>query len=160
MRDTDVTGTLLRRPGPPKVLSDANRAVIDDPCLFDALDPDTPLLCLYEHATFSEGVVWDARRQLLVWSDVDGRRVLGWYPDGHVEAVIDATDFINGNTVDRDGLLVHVWTAPVSQGAFEGFGDWSGAVMYSAFRARFDDRGPRWVLRIGFPALRRAWIAR
>ena len=107
MRDTSVTGTLLRRPGPPKVLSDTNKAVIDDPRLLDVLDPDTPLLCLYEHATFSEGVVWDAPRQRLVWSDVDGRRVLGWYPDGHVEAVIDATDFINGNAVDRDGRLVH-----------------------------------------------------
>ena len=152
MRDTDVTGTLLRRPGPPKVLSDANRAVIDDPCLFDALDPDTPLLCLYEHATFSEGVVWDARRQLLVWSDVDGRRVLGWYPDGHVEAVIDATDFINGNTVDRDGLLVHVWTAPVSQGAF---GASATGLERSCIRPvdAVDDRWPRWVFADRVPSI-------
>ena len=50
--------------------------------------------------------------------------------------------------------------SPVSQGVFEGFGDWSGAVMYSAFFGAVHDRGPRWVLRIGLPALRRAWIAR
>ena len=54
MRDTSVTGTLLRRPGPPKVLSVANKAVIDDPRLLDVLDPDTPLLCLYEHATLAK----------------------------------------------------------------------------------------------------------
>jgi gluconolactonase len=107
MRDTSVTGTLLRRPGPPRPLSEAKTAVIDDPRLSDVLDPDAPLLCLYEHATFSEGVIWDAPRERLVWSDVDGRRVLGWYPDGHVEVVIDATDFINGNAVDRDGRLLH-----------------------------------------------------
>lgn len=107
MRDLSVTGTLLRRPGPPKVLRDANQIIVDDRRLRDVLDPDAALLCLYEHATFSEGVVWDARRQRLIWSDVDGRRVLGWYADGRVEAVIDATDFINGNAVDRDGSLVH-----------------------------------------------------
>jgi len=27
----------------------------------------------------------------------------------------------------------HVWTAPVAQAVFGGIGDWSGAVMYSAF---------------------------
>ena len=107
MSQTSVTGTLLRHPGPPKVLADAGKIVIDDPRLSDVLDPDAPLLCLYEHATFSEGTVWDAPRQRLVWSDVDGRRVLGWYPDGHVEVVVDATAFINGNAVDRDGHLVH-----------------------------------------------------
>jgi len=107
MSHAGVTGTLLRRPGPPKILKDAKTVVIDDPRLSDVLDPEAPLLCLYEHATFSEGTVWDAPRQRLVWSDVDGRRVLGWYPDGRVEVVVDATAFINGNAVDRDGHLVH-----------------------------------------------------
>jgi len=102
-----VTGTLLRHPGPPKILTDAKKVVIEDPRLSDVLDPEAPLLCLYEHATFSEGTVWDAPRQRLVWSDVVGRRVLGWYPDGRVEVVVDATAFINGNAVDRDGHLVH-----------------------------------------------------
>ena len=71
------------------------------------IDPASPLLCLYDQATFSEGTVWDAPRGRLVWSDVVGRRVLGWYPDGRVEVVVDATAFINGNAVDRDGHLVH-----------------------------------------------------
>ena len=60
MRDTSVTGSILRRPGPPKALG-RSKAVIGDPRLADVLDPDAPLLCLYEHATFSEGVVWDER---------------------------------------------------------------------------------------------------
>ncbi len=33
--------------------------------------------------------------------------MLGWHPDGCVRVVIDATPFINGNTVDRDGSLIH-----------------------------------------------------
>ena len=33
--------------------------------------------------------------------------VLGWRPDGCVRVVVDNTDFINGNAVDRDGHLVH-----------------------------------------------------
>lgn len=107
MSHAGVTGKLLRRPGPPRILHDADKVVIDDPRLRDVLDPDAPLLCLFKHATFSEGTVWDAPRQRLVWSDVVGRRVLGWYPDGRVEVVVDATAFINGNAVDRDGHLVH-----------------------------------------------------
>ena len=107
MSQADVAGTLLRKPGPPEILTDAGRIVIHDERLREVLDPDAPLLCLYEHASFSEGTVWDAPRQRLVWSDVVGRRVLGWSADGRVEVVVDATAFINGNAVDRDGRLVH-----------------------------------------------------
>ena len=70
MSHAGVTGTLLRHPGPPKVLRDAKRVVIDDPLLSEVLDPEAPLLCLYAHASFSEGTVWDAPRQRLIWSDV------------------------------------------------------------------------------------------
>ncbi len=107
MTHPGVTGHLLQAPGPPKVLKDAKAVVIDDHSLLDVLDPDAPLLCLYEHASFCEGTVWDAARKRLVWSDVVGRRVLGLRGDGCVEVVVDNTDFINGNAVDRDGHLVH-----------------------------------------------------
>ena len=107
MTHAGVTGSLLRQPGPPKILKSAETVIVYDPRLSDVIDVDSPLLCLYEHASFSEGTVWDAPRRRLVWSDVVGRRVLGWYPDGRVEVVVDATEFINGNAVDRDGRLVH-----------------------------------------------------
>jgi gluconolactonase len=32
---------------------------------------------------------------------------LGWYPDGHVEVLIDGTWFMNGNAVEANGTLVH-----------------------------------------------------
>ena len=101
-----VTGSLLRRPGPPKTI-DSGAVTIADPRLGDVLPADAPLLCLYDRASFCEGTVWDEPRGRLVWSDIVGRRVLAWYPDGCVEVVVDGTHFINGNAVDRDGHLVH-----------------------------------------------------
>ena len=65
------------------------------------------LVSLYDEAIFSEGPTWWPARDILVWSDVEGRRVLGWHQDGCVRVVIDATPFINGNTVERDGNLIH-----------------------------------------------------
>ena len=102
-----ITTNLLRRPGPPRPLEGVGRVAVYDERLLEVVDPDAPLLCLYDQTTHAEGVVWDVRRDRLVWSDVVGRRVLGWYGDGRVEAIVDATQFANGNAVDRDGTLVH-----------------------------------------------------
>ncbi|WP_236960636.1 SMP-30/gluconolactonase/LRE family protein [Methylobacterium durans] len=65
------------------------------------------LCSLYDQAVFSEGPVWWPAREILVWSDVEGRRVLGWHPDGRVEVVVDATPFTNGHTIDVAGNLIH-----------------------------------------------------
>ena len=102
-----LTTNRLRHPGPPSRWRDIGPIAIYDDRLSAVLDPAAPLLYLYDQATHAEGVVWDGRRDRLIWSDVVGRRVLGWYPDGRVEAVLDATQFVNGNAVDRDGALVH-----------------------------------------------------
>ena len=51
--------------------------------------------------------MWQSLQNRLVWSDVPNRRLLGWYPDGHVEVLIDGTWFMNGNAVASDGTLVH-----------------------------------------------------
>ena len=99
-------GDLLRQAGPPRRVETPGITVADRR-LLDVLAADAPLLCLYDHASFSEGTVWDAPRQRLIWSDIEGRRVLAWHPDGRVTVVIDATHFINGNALDRDGHLVH-----------------------------------------------------
>ena len=107
MAHAGITGSLLRRPGPPQALDGLRPIEIADPRFADVLAPDAPVLCLYEHASFSEGTVWDENRDRLIWSDVVGRRVLAWHPDGCVDVVVDATHFINGNAVDRDGHLVH-----------------------------------------------------
>lgn len=62
---------------------------------------------LYDQATWSEGPVWWEAQRTLVWSDVVGRRVLGWREDGAVDVLLDATAFTNGNAVDAQQRLVH-----------------------------------------------------
>ena len=107
MTEQPVIGNLLRRPAAPEVMAEFGGVVIHDRRLAEVLDREAPLLCLYQEASFSEGTVWDTRRERLIWSDIVGRRVLGWNPDGCVRVVVDNTHFINGNGVDRDGHLVH-----------------------------------------------------
>ncbi|APO96295.1 SMP-30/gluconolactonase/LRE family protein [Xanthomonas vesicatoria] len=62
---------------------------------------------LYDQATWSEGPVWWEAQRTLVWSDLVGRRVLGWREDGAVDVLLDATAFTNGNAVDAQQRLVH-----------------------------------------------------
>ncbi len=61
------------------------------------------LVSLYDQASWSEGPTWWERERTLVWSDIVGRRVLGWREDGAVDVLLDATPFINGNAVLPDG---------------------------------------------------------
>jgi gluconolactonase len=65
------------------------------------------LVTLYDQASWSEGPIWWPREATLVWSDIVGRRVLGWREDGAVDVLLDATPFTNGNAVLPDGSLVH-----------------------------------------------------
>ncbi len=104
---TLLPGRLLRRAGPPKPVEGFAGVQIDDPRLAEVLSPDTPLLCLHEGALHGEGPVWDTAGDRLVWSDVSNRRLLGWHPDGHVDVLLDATHFMNGNALDAEGRLVH-----------------------------------------------------
>ncbi|MHB2207895.1 SMP-30/gluconolactonase/LRE family protein [Methylobacterium sp. CM6257] len=98
---------LLRPAGPPASVPDVDPPRAQDPRFSEVVPHAARLVALYDQAVFCEGPTWWPAREILVWSDVEGRRVLGWHPDGRVEVVIDATPFINGNTVDRDGNLVH-----------------------------------------------------
>jgi len=100
-----LTSARLRRPGspgpaeaaPPRIHAPEARRVLGD----------ARLVTLYDQASWSEGPVWWPRERTLVWSDVVGRRVLGWREDGAVDVLLDATPFINGNAVAPDGSLYH-----------------------------------------------------
>lgn len=102
-----LPGNLLRRAGPPNVVAGFHGVQIDDDRLTGVLSPDAPLLSLHEGTVHGEGPAWQATRNRLVWSDVQNRRLLGWYPDGRVEVVIEGTWFMNGNAVEVDGTLIH-----------------------------------------------------
>jgi len=98
---------LLRNAGPPTTVKAFRGVQIDDRRLSMVVSPDAPLLTLYEGTLHGEGPAWQAMHHRLVWSDVPNRRLLGWYPDGHVEVLIDGTWFMNGNAVEANGALVH-----------------------------------------------------
>ena len=102
-----LPGRLLRRAGPATLVERFRGVQIDDTRLAAVLAPEASLLCLYEGTLHGEGPVWQVTHERLLWSDVPNRRLLGWYPDGHVEVVIDGTYFINGNALDTQGAVVH-----------------------------------------------------
>ena len=102
-----LPGRLLRRAGATAELSGFAGVQIDDPRLATVLPRDAPLLNLYEGAIHSEGPVWQPSARRLLWSDVPNRRLLAWYEDGHVEAAIDPTFFMNGNALGSDGRIYH-----------------------------------------------------
>lgn len=83
---------------PPRLYDDRLRAIVD---------PRARLLSLYAHATWAEGPVWWEQERMLVFSDVVGRRTLGWREDGSVVTVVDPSAFANGNAVDAEGRLLH-----------------------------------------------------
>jgi gluconolactonase len=74
---------------------------------FAALVPATskPRL-LYDQCRFTEGPVWFADLQCLLWSDIPSNRILRWTPDGQAGVFRSDSRFANGNTRDRQGRLV------------------------------------------------------
>ena len=108
MSKTDLLPSrLLRRAGSSAPVPGFRGVQIDDDRLAEVLPSDAPLLKLHKGTIHAEGPAWQAAQERLLWSDVPNRRLLGWYPDGHVEVVIDGTWFMNGNAVEADGTLVH-----------------------------------------------------
>jgi gluconolactonase len=72
-----------------------------------ALLPDGGLLeLLHDGGTFTEGPVWFADLQCLLWSDIPANRILRWTPDGQVGTFRADSRNANGNTRDRQGRLV------------------------------------------------------
>ncbi|WP_433910794.1 SMP-30/gluconolactonase/LRE family protein [Sphingomonas yabuuchiae] len=95
----------LRHPGSPEPTSVAPPQIHDADA--HTVLGNARLVTLYDQASWSEGPTWWERERTLVWSDIVGRRVLGWREDGAVDVLLDATPFINGNAVLPDGTLVH-----------------------------------------------------
>lgn len=102
-----MPGRLLRKPGLPSKVDGFSGVEFHDPRLEAILSADAEPLILYQFTLHGEGPIWDTSRERLIWSDVPNRRLLGWYPDGRVEVVLDNTQFMNGNALDAQGRLVH-----------------------------------------------------
>ena len=102
-----LPGRLLRRAGPAVETPGFAGVQIDDRRLAAVLPADARLLTLHEGMIHAEGPVWQRSGNRLLCSDVPNRRLLAWSEDGHVEAAIDPTFFMNGNALHSDGSLVH-----------------------------------------------------
>ncbi|MEZ2126484.1 MULTISPECIES: SMP-30/gluconolactonase/LRE family protein [unclassified Sinorhizobium] len=61
---------------------------------------------LYTGCRWAEGPVWFADANCLIWSDIPNQRMLRWAPDGSVSTFRSPSNFVNGNTRDRQGRLV------------------------------------------------------
>ncbi|WP_105402727.1 SMP-30/gluconolactonase/LRE family protein [Neorhizobium sp. T7_12] len=61
---------------------------------------------LYSDCRWAEGPVWFADLNCLIWSDIPNQRMMRWAPDGGVSVFRSPSNFVNGNTRDRQGRLV------------------------------------------------------
>jgi gluconolactonase len=61
---------------------------------------------LYEDCRWAEGPVWFGDGGYLVWSDIPNNRLLRYIPEVGVSTFRSPSNYINGNTRDREGRLV------------------------------------------------------
>lgn len=77
-----------------------------DKKFYDLTVPTVDLELIFDKCRWSEGPVWFADGNYLVWSDIPNNRLLRWVPDLGVSVFRTPSNYINGNTRDREGRLV------------------------------------------------------
>ncbi len=65
------------------------------------------LVRLCTGAVWSEGPVYLPADGSVVWSDIPNNRMLRWSPDEGMDVFRSPSEFVNGNTLDREGRMVH-----------------------------------------------------
>jgi len=58
-------------------------------------------------AIWSEGPVWIAEDESLLWSDIPNDRILRWSERDGMQVWRDGVEFTNGHTRDHDGSILH-----------------------------------------------------
>lgn len=79
---------------------------VSNPGMLELLAPDAELERLGSGFTFTEGPVWVADGEYLLFADVPARRRFRWDERGGVREVASSTGMSNGMTLDGDGRLV------------------------------------------------------
>jgi len=77
-----------------------------DKKFYDLTVPIADLELIYDQCRWSEGPVWFADGGFLVWSDIPNNRLLRWVPDLGVSVFRKPSNYVNGNTRDREGRLI------------------------------------------------------
>ena len=86
-------------------LSAAAQVTFLDPAASTLVAPDAKVVTLGSGMKFTEGPVWIPARQTLVFSDIPSAKLMQWQEGKGVTPLSDALN-PNGNTLDRNGLLV------------------------------------------------------
>lgn len=77
-----------------------------DPAFAGLVLGNAALEVLHDGCRWAEGPVWFGDGNFLVWSDIPNNRLLRFVPDLGVSTFRAPSNFINGNTRDREGRLV------------------------------------------------------
>ena len=77
-----------------------------DKRFYDLTVPIAEVEELYSGCRWSEGPVWFNDHSSLIWSDIPNRRLLRWIEGYGVSTFRTESNFLNGNTRDRQGRLV------------------------------------------------------
>lgn len=67
---------------------------------------DSVLACLASPAIWAEGPVWLPQEDAVLFSDVKANRMFRWSRDGALGVFREASNYSNGNTLDRQGRLI------------------------------------------------------
>lgn len=79
---------------------------IRDPRFLDCVVTSAGLEEIADNCRWTEGPVWFAEHNLLLFSDIPNERILRWVPGQGVSAFREPSNFANGHTRDRQGRLV------------------------------------------------------
>ncbi|SIQ35589.1 gluconolactonase [Rhizobium sp. RU35A] len=79
---------------------------IHDPRFQQMIIPSAALEELYSGCRWAEGPVWFSDHNLLIFSDIPNQRMLRYVPGQGVSVFREPSNFVNGNTRDREGRLV------------------------------------------------------
>lgn len=93
---------------------ETGKAMTEKTMLYDIRDPrfrhlivqSAKLEQLYDGCRWAEGPVWFADMNCLLFSDIPNQRMLRYAPDHGVSVFREPSNFVNGNTRDRQGRLI------------------------------------------------------
>jgi len=107
-------------------------------------------------AIWSEGPVWIAEDDSVLWSDIPNDRMLRWSARDGMSVWRDNVEFTNGHTRDHDGTILHC--SHGLRAVFRTNVDGSGqrTVVEESARGQLVDRGGRLLLGVAAPGQARA----
>ena len=79
---------------------------IVEPAFSALVAPDAVLESHFDQCIWAEGPVWFADGGFLLWSDIPNNRMLRFVPGNGVSPFRSPSNFVNGNTRDRQGRLI------------------------------------------------------